>query len=345
MNLDQLSVEFIKKDLLQEHLIISDVGCHQQVLAAFSKLLEKKSNDFAALTETQSKVISLGGLSKGQRANDVYNLQGQALTRYPDLPMPMHNHCSLALNNFIYCMGGKAMGTSKTLNDVWRLSLKSEKPQWNRISSMNQKRRGMGSTVHKGSLVVAGGRSMNSVLGLNLDSVELYDLESDKWSFIPSMQQRRNDNALVSCEGKLYALGGSYGRLSLNSVERLEDFQRQWDYVKSMQHPRCMFAAVNCNGKVYAIGGVSHRTTLKSVERYDPDANCWCFVKEMDTARSGHSACVLNGKIYVVGGADDIGSEKFNLVQKIDCYDPANDKWSVVGATDDALIYHSTVAA
>jgi len=339
LNLKKILMEFIKEHLLQEQLIISNVTCHQLVLAVFSKQLEKKSNDLARETSIQSKVISLGGIKNHRKVNDVYNLHGQALVNYPDLPVEIESHCSLQLNNHIYCVGGKSDSSKEALNDVWQLSLKIEQPKWKKMASMNEKRSSLSATVHEGSLVVAGGKR-----SFTLDSAEIYDVASDKWKRLPSMQQCRYDHALVSCGGKLYALGGDYSSLPLSSVEQLKNLGGQWEDIMSMQKSRSMFAAVNCNGVIFAIGGASVGKTLKCVERYEADSNTWSYVHEMHCARMGHSACVLNGKIYVVGGAK-YESSKLKVVSKIECYDPSNDTWTIVGATDGFLVYHSVVAA
>ena len=60
----------------------------------------------------------------------------------------------------------------------------------------------------------------------------------------------------------------------------------------------------------------------------------------MNTARCAHTACVLRGKTYVVGGLD---ADK-NFINEIECYDPANDAWSIVRNAIDILNYHTLVA-
>ena len=60
----------------------------------------------------------------------------------------------------------------------------------------------------------------------------------------------------------------------------------------------------------------------------------------MNIARSSHSACVLRGKIYVVGGLDTDS----DIVKEIECYDPLNDAWSIVGNKTDISCHHTLVA-
>ena len=116
----------------------------------------------------------------------------------------------------------------------------------------------------------------------------------------------------------------------------------QWKTVQHMQMPRSSFSAVSCFGKIYAIGGQTHTSSTnatKSVERYDPTTNSWTYVCEMNYPRSDHAACVMEGKIYVVGGRDNDGV----AVTAIECYNPSDDTWAIVGNLQQQLCGHSLI--
>ena len=73
------------------------------------------------------------------------------------------------------------------------------------------------------------------------------------------------------------------------------------------------------------------------MEKFDPIVKQWCNVEEMIHARREYAACVLREKIYVVGGWNDNG-----FAEVVECYDPANDSWSIV---DTQNVYgHALVA-
>ena len=261
---------------------------------------------------------------------------------YPDLPVKIQRHCSLTLNDYIYCIGGDnelkiiAKGTDK----VWKLNLKKQTSNWEQVASMNTKRYFMGAAVYSDAIVVAGGGDENST---PLASTEVYQRAFNTWQTTTSLKQRRYAHALVSCDGYLYAIGGWDGNNCLSSVERLGDLKGEWINIEPMQAPRYCFAAVNCDGVVYAIGGRSGddiSTTSRTVEKYDPSANKWKYVSDMNFTRRAHAACVLRNKIYVVGGLD--AGDK--TVTQIECYDPARNTWGIVGNTTEALFYHTLVA-
>ena len=341
VNVNQLPTHFIKETLLKEELIRDNFACYERVLVAFSDLLEEKS---AAHSSTsmhtpcrQTKIISIGGYASRRKVFDVCKIESQDQATYPGLPEDIHSHCALKLNDFVYCIGGESgvAFVSKILYGVRRIGLKEHNSEWSEIAPLNVKRCSMGAALFQNKIVVAGGKSQ----WLETDSVEYYDALADNWTTIASLNHPRKNNALVACNGSLFALGGTTDK----SVERLQDLDGEWQDVRPMQKPRLSLAAVSCNGMIYAIGGQTrwhHSTAMNTVERYDPTTNTWSYVKRMRSPRYAHSACAFNGKIVVVGGCD----KKQCIVRNIECYDPANDTWSVLGTLNNALHRHSIVS-
>ena len=248
------------------------------------------------------------------------------------------------LNDHIYTMGGgyKRGNDLYITNEVVKLNLKDENAKWEKVASMNKERYLMGASVYRGALFVAGGRDQKYY---SLASCEYYLPGSNKWKYAPPLIQCRGGNALVACDECLYALGGydTDDCEYLASAERLTDLDGEWQNIQPMQTPRRSFAAVNCNGVVYAIGGQSGEeksTKLKCVEKYDSAENQWKYVSDMNIARYTHTACVLRGKIYVVGGID----ADRHIVKEIECYDPVNNTWIIVGNAIDISNHHTLVA-
>ena len=248
----------------------------------------------------------------------------------------------MILNDCIYCIGGdvKYVFQPKGVDCVWKLNSKEQTSEWEQVASMNVERCGMGAAVYDDTIVVAGGCDANYHL---LASTEVYQTFCNEWRIISPLKQRKSGNALVSCNGFLYALGGWDGYRCLSSVEKLGDLKGEWCNIEPMKTPRKLLAAVNCDGAIYAIGGQSGKeksTSLKTVEKYDSTANTWKDVRHMNFKRRFHAACVLRNKIYVIGGIDPHDNE----VTEIECYDPILDTWSNVGKSTEKLWFHTLVA-
>ena len=291
------------------------------------------------------RVIGIGNGWYSKKVCDVYNLYGQALLNYPSLPQEIAKYCSLYHSNRVFCIGGDTATTisgSEPTSKVWKMNLKEKALQWTEAAPMSKPRYEMGAAVYEDKLVVAGG---NAGMDVALSSVEFYEVAKNKWKTISSMNLPRRGNALVACKSCLYTLGGEENYCS---VERLEKLKGKWKLTKPMQTGRSNFAAVHLNGMIYAIGGENDELDedlddcerLKSVERYNPTKNTWRYVKNMKFKRSDHCACVLDEKIFVFGGKD----EKNQPILEIECYNPANDNWIIVGETNHEIRGHSNVA-
>ena len=357
LTLEIISLEFIqaifveRKDLLNNE---ANVYCFYEILSAYHRLLDKRNNDLK-----KTKIIIFGGAKTGKEVC-VFNLHGKKIkSHYPEIPEEVKQHCALQVSDMVYCLHDKN----------WKLDLKVNdqlnQGKWQEVVQMREPRIKMAATVYQDNLVVVGGES--SKLGLNanqqrgksekevLKSGELYQVNSNNWKTIPPMNEKRKDHALVSCNGYLYALGGSNEDGHLCSMERLceadiilsieenEENETKWELMAPMPKSRHDFAAVSFKGAVYVIGGRNDDgKALKRVLKYDPDSNKWDEVKEMENERCSHSACVLLDMIYVLGG---ISTDTQKEVFDIEYYDPVENKWDSLNNTlGQKLHEHASLA-
>ena len=335
LKLEEFSHDFLMNVVSKEKFVSGSSDCLNMILKVFPKVLDLRSQN-----EFESRILSIGGCLSPSKVFEVFKLHDEPPKQYPDLPMPLSGHCSIKMDNFIYCLGGVIrIGDNRNItNKAWRLNLDSDHLKWEEIAAMTEKRRSMRAAVCFNTLVVSHG---DDAAGSVSTTTEIYQKSLDQWKIISSLQQHRESHALVAFQEKLYAIAGCcYGEV-LSSVEVLSGLDSTWKYVKSLQTPRKWFAAVSCRGFIYVIGGFSEYPSrkLKSVERYNSVANKWDYVADMTYERSAHSACVLQGKIYVDGGLD---SEK-SVVNKVECYDPSCDKWILVDTTENNLYNHTLV--
>ena len=348
VQLRKVPIDYLKEVVLKDVLVTNAADCHKIALSTFCKLVKEQNAKPQA-----SKVLCVGGGDCKTNVTVVYDLNSETTVNYPDLPEKFQYHCSLLLNDYIYCIGGEFENRAYTCgadkmwginprnveNKVWRINSRNQTSVWQQVASMNVKRCKMGAAVYGDVIVVAGGLDENSY---QLSSTEMYLTSFNKWQTISPLKERKYGHALVSCNEYLYAIGGwSDDGNYLSSVERLGALKEEWINTGPMQKPRTILAAVNCNGVVYAIGGRSdNHKSSKTVEKYESSANEWKYVRDMNFKRHGHAACVLRNKIYVVGGLDDDGK----AVKQIECYDPTSNIWSIVGSTTEKLFWHTLIA-
>ena len=331
LDLQKLPNDFVFATIVDEPLVKANKDCLNATLSYFkTKHVQEQQQD------KTSKILCIGG-TEHKTLIEIYNTFGKSQSKYPDLPYNLAIHCVLKLDDFVYCFGGyeDEKANAFSISEAYRLNVKSLHPKWEEIAFINEIRYDFGAATWNGKLVVTGGNDYDT-----FKYARLYEPRFNKWKNIAPMICGRYEHELVVANNKLFAIGGTSDS-QLASVEQLDNENGKWKQMKSMNEPRTLFAAVMCNNFIYAIGGLFSWKTHKTVEKYDIDKDEWSFVRSMNVERSGHASCVLDGKIFVVGGKD--GDDK--AVKIMECYDPAIDKWEVMGEIERDFCSRTIIVA
>ena len=135
-----------------------------------------------------------------------------------------------------------------------------------------------------------------SVLG----GVELFDLDTSKWTTITDVPNRRVvGTAVAVLNNKIYLTGGTASVMYCEPDSRVDCYDpdtNTWTRVANMNIGRRGHSLVSLHGKLYAIGGAPsgyyayggdgcNRSYEDSGEVYDPDSNTWTLLE-----------CKLDGK-------------------------------------------------
>ncbi|MEJ2195936.1 MAG: PKD domain-containing protein [Ignavibacteriaceae bacterium] len=164
-----------------------------------------------------------------------------------------------------------------------------------------------------GNVFVSGGipGSGGSGAGDASNSAEVYDILSEAWQLVGSMQYERVEHqATLLDNGMVLVTGGhssSYsGPTYYSSAEIYDPNSRSFTLLTSqMSIQRTRHQALKLNdGKILIMGG--HNSTDQnhfSAELFDPITSTFSPISKMNAARSGFSATLLyNGKVLIVGG-------------------------------------------
>ena len=220
--------------------------------------------------------------------------------------------CSALVGESVYAIGGS--DGRKELSSVEVLDVKKGY-QWRKMSAvMPTPRSCLGAAVLNGVVYVVGGENYS----FPLKTTESFDPSTGLWRTLSPTSTARSDVAVVTCGGKVYAIGGKGpgGLKCLASVEAFDPARNQWSPVASMKFPRRNAAAVTVEEKVLVIGGYSGNEALRSVEMYDPARDEWSECPPLCGARSHASAVLYNQLVYVFGGFS--GSFFLNTAETFD---------------------------
>uniref|UniRef100_A0A8C5PLI8 Kelch like family member 4 n=1 Tax=Leptobrachium leishanense TaxID=445787 RepID=A0A8C5PLI8_9ANUR len=171
-----------------------------------------------------------------------------------------------------------------------------------------------------GALYAVGG--MDATKGAT--TIEKYDLRTNSWIQISTMNGRRLQFGVAVIDNKLYVVGGRDGLKTSNTVECFNPISKVWSIMPPMSTHRHGLGVAVLEGPMYAVGGHDGWSYLNTVERWDPQARQWNYVASMSTPRSTVGVAALNSKLYAVGGRD--GS---SCLKSMECFDPHTNKWSM----------------
>ena len=185
IDLAKISTAKLEEIVLKEKLISEN---HYHCLKVVKNILfqERKS-------DSETKVISLGGNRAPRKSIEVFNLSIKSQQKFPDMPLGFTSHCTVKSDIFVYLVGGSAHGEdgNKLLfQSVWCLNITDQEPKWKKVAPLNQKRHVMGGALFRDTLVVAGGYNENAG---DLSSVEYYQAAFDEWKFATPLQQARSE--------------------------------------------------------------------------------------------------------------------------------------------------------
>ncbi|XP_029979393.1 kelch-like protein 40b [Sphaeramia orbicularis] len=189
------------------------------------------------LGEAENSIFVLGGkeLKDEERTLDsvlVYDRQSFKWGESEPLPYSVYGHATLSHNGVVYVIGGK--GDDKCcLRKMCAYDAKTF--EWKELAPMKIGRSLCGAAVHNNKIYVAAGVTDNGLT----DSMEVYDIASNKWSDFVKFPQERSSLNLVSLAGSLYAVGG-FAMMPLedsdeivpkemNDVWRLNESEKNWN--------------------------------------------------------------------------------------------------------------------
>ncbi|XP_077142614.1 kelch-like protein 4 isoform X2 [Ranitomeya variabilis] len=143
-----------------------------------------------------------------------------------------------------------------------------------------------------GALYAVGG--MDATKGAT--TIEKYDLRTNSWIQVSTMNGRRLQFGVAVIDNKLYVVGGRDGLKTSNTVESFNPINKVWTIMPPMSTHRHGLGVAVLEGPMYAVGGHDGWSYLNTVERWDPQARQWNYVASMSTPRSTVGVAALNNK-------------------------------------------------
>jgi N-acetylneuraminic acid mutarotase len=254
-------------------------------------------------------IYAIGGTTVGRdklAVVEAYDTATDTWTRRADMPTPRNALSAAVVDGKIYAIGGwgydrpeggwESTDPTATGQDFSTVEVYDPKTDtWATRADMPTPRSHMTVSAVGGKTYAIGGgaRIVAGRSGEFRPLLEAYDTATNRWARAPDLPTPRSALSSSVVDGRIYVMGGAFGRGSASSAEQL---------LRTMR-------------------------TLSVVEVYDPASGRWTRGADLATARGWFTTSVVNGKVYVVGGlsvAPDAGAPGVKTTfPGIEVYTPA----------------------
>ena len=156
------------------------------------------------------------------------------------LPVPKCDHGSTVVESKIYIVGGCQQYSNTATNDV--LQYDPATKTCKQLEALPYCVSGMATANWLNRILLVGGLNRN---GRYLDTVIMYDVDTQRHHILPKMQKKRAYCTAVVVDKKLIVMGGADERSSRISSVECYDFQTYtWSDMTPMDEPRAYATAV-----------------------------------------------------------------------------------------------------
>ncbi|XP_034006104.1 kelch-like protein 33 [Trematomus bernacchii] len=253
-------------------------------------------------------------------------MEWRRLGEMPD--KPKFRHGLAALLGRLYVIGGCYYYTK---DDVMKSAYSYDPVQdsWKRLADMLEFRSNFSVVVQEGCLYAFGG---DKEINTNVDSVEVYNPDTDSWSFTQPLDQSLSGHAATVLDGRIFISGGFNCKYMCLVSMFLYHPERGTTYLADMTHDRAQHCMEPLRGHLYAAGGVCNLRTFytdqQACEVYDPVVDSWTAFASLPVPHVGAASAVLEEKIYVLGGYCQDDYSESGLVHR---FEPITQRWETMG--------------
>ena len=225
-----------------------------------------------ALVSHGSSVILVGGFTatnaKGEKGNLVsqsavqqYDLSANKWTELPNLPEPRSSMDAIALNGYLYAIGGWNMRGNAAETEwhktAWRLPLENPKAGWEPIAAPPFRRRAVAVAAHKDCVFVIGGMNED---GETTTETCVYDPKVNTWTVTSPI-------AGVPMTGFGTAATEVGNQLVVStvdgSIQRYDDARGCWEIIGQIPTGRFFHRIVPISDSAFAVIGGANMSVGK----------------------------------------------------------------------------------
>lgn len=220
----------------------------------------------------------------------------------PPLNTPRAGACAVALNGYIYVLGGKTAGGT-ILNTVERFDPTTGIWDNSNVAAFDRPRFNAAAVALDGYIYLIGGRDDENEV---LKKVEVYDPAANSWDEIRQMENRREEHVALLLRGTMCVIGGKDE--SGNSIDVIEWYNKnndEWYAAPSnLNQPKQSPFAVAVDDTVYLFGGFTPFPTISNFKGSTSPGwyFTWTTLPPLQAGRGYGATGRLGNQVFLAGG-------------------------------------------
>lgn len=265
-------------------------------------------------------------------------------TGVADCPEELAESQSTVYQDVVYALGGWT-GSLDAVSEGYAYDAGAD--SWSTLAPMLLPVTHSTMAIYNGQIWLVGG-FVGDNPGYATDTVQIYDIATDTWSYGPNLPGARASGGGAFVGNKLYHFGGllpdRMTDIDETLVLDLDDLAAGWQTLAPMPIGINHMGVASVEGIIYSVGGQNGLDGASEVLRdymysYDPATDSWATLASLPEERSQMEpgTFTVDGKIYAAGGR-----KPGNFHQDILEYDIATDAWSTL-CTMPAKLHAPTV--
>lgn len=220
----------------------------------------------------------------------------------PPLNTPRAGACAVALNGYIYVLGGKT-GNGTILNTVERFDPDTGIWDNTSVAAFDRPRFNAAAVALDGRIYIIGGRDDENEV---LKKVEVYDPGANYWDEIRQMENEREEHVALILRGSICVIGGKdeVGS-SIDVIEWYNINDDEWYAASSnLNQPKQSAFAVAVNDTVYLFGGFTPFPTISNFKGSTSPGwyFTWTTLPPLQAGRGYGATGRLGNQVFLAGG-------------------------------------------
>ncbi|XP_034470851.1 kelch-like protein 33 [Hippoglossus hippoglossus] len=262
----------------------------------------------------------------------VREMEWRRMGEMPD--KPKFRHGVTAMDGKLYVIGGCYFYAKDNIMKSAH-SYDPVQNSWKRLADMLEFRSNFSVVALERRLYAVGG---DKEIDSNVHSVEMYNPDTDSWSFVQPLDRTLSGSAVTVVDGGIFVSGGFDCRYVCLASMFLYHPQRGTTYLADMAHDRAQHCMEALRGRLYVTGGVCNLrafyTNQQACEVFDPVTDSWTALASLPVPHVGAASAVLEEKIYILGGYCQDDYSESGLVHR---FDPCTQRWENMGKLPGAV--------